>query len=107
MAPAAPLDTLNKVIGAILLGSFVNSTLYMLEIAEVVKYFKKCPNDSKMIKTSIVILLPWDHGAIVRDVQDVCEGVHDLINTLPRDDSQCLAVPSPSPLCHTLSRNLA
>ncbi|KAF8212404.1 hypothetical protein K438DRAFT_1958143 [Mycena galopus ATCC 62051] len=60
MAPAAPLDTLNKVIGALLLGAFVNSMLYMLEILEVIKYFRRFPNDTKTLKCSIVALLLLD-----------------------------------------------
>jgi hypothetical protein len=78
MAPAAPLDTLNKVIGqvpvlclskfprlseglrALLIGAFVNSMLYMLEILEVIKYFRCFPNDTKRLKCSIVTLILLD-----------------------------------------------
>ncbi|KAF7328125.1 hypothetical protein MVEN_02569500 [Mycena venus] len=60
MAPAAPLETLNKVIGALLLGAFANSMLYMLEILEVIKYFRRFPNDPKTLKCSIVVLLLLD-----------------------------------------------
>ncbi|KAJ7342433.1 hypothetical protein DFH08DRAFT_704045 [Mycena albidolilacea] len=78
MAPAAPLDTLNKVIGqvpalclskfsrlsegprALLIGAFVNSMLYMLEILEVIKYFRRFPNDTKTLKCSIVTLVLLD-----------------------------------------------
>ncbi|KAF7328160.1 hypothetical protein MVEN_02573500 [Mycena venus] len=60
MAPTAPLDTLNKVIGALLLGAFVNSMLYMLEVLEVIKYFRRFPNDTKLLKCSIVTLVLLD-----------------------------------------------
>ncbi|KAF8214836.1 hypothetical protein K438DRAFT_2138370 [Mycena galopus ATCC 62051] len=60
MAPAAPLDTLNKVIGALLLGAFANSMLYMLEILEIIKYFRRFPNDTKTLKCTIVALLLLD-----------------------------------------------
>ncbi|KAJ7433478.1 hypothetical protein FB451DRAFT_1572496 [Mycena latifolia] len=60
MGPTAPLDTLNKVIGALMLGTFANSMLYMLEILELIKYFKTFRNDSATIKTCIVILALLD-----------------------------------------------
>ncbi|KAJ7436351.1 hypothetical protein FB451DRAFT_1571095 [Mycena latifolia] len=60
MGPTAPLDTLNKVIGALMLGTFANSMLYMLEILELIKYFKTFRNDSATVKTFIVILALLD-----------------------------------------------
>ncbi|KAJ7708894.1 hypothetical protein B0H17DRAFT_1174192 [Mycena rosella] len=60
MAPTAPLEQLNKVIGALMLGTFVNSMLYMLEILEVIKYYKGFPKDSKTIKACIFTLVLLD-----------------------------------------------
>ncbi|KAJ7601562.1 hypothetical protein B0H17DRAFT_998455 [Mycena rosella] len=60
MAPTAPLEQLNKVIGALMLGTFVNSMLYMLEILEVIKYYKWFSKDSKTIKTCIFTLVLLD-----------------------------------------------
>ncbi|KAJ7689578.1 hypothetical protein B0H17DRAFT_983555 [Mycena rosella] len=60
MAPTAPLEQLNKVIGALMIGTLVNSMVYMLEILEVIKYYKRFPKDSKTIKTCIFTLVLLD-----------------------------------------------
>ncbi|KAJ7166965.1 hypothetical protein C8R46DRAFT_1272078 [Mycena filopes] len=60
MAPTAPLDTLNKVIGAMMVGTFANSMLYMLELLQVIKYFRAFPKDSNALKTIVVLLFILD-----------------------------------------------
>ncbi|KAM0749432.1 hypothetical protein T439DRAFT_357775 [Meredithblackwellia eburnea MCA 4105] len=57
---SAPLSVikslpLDKVLGALLLGSWFNTVLFTIEIVYVWKYFTKCSNDKIMIKAAVAI----------------------------------------------------
>ncbi|KAJ7651132.1 hypothetical protein FB45DRAFT_859745 [Roridomyces roridus] len=60
MTAIAPQETLNKVIGALMLGTLINCMLFMLEILEVHKYFRMYPKDPPVIKVAIAVCLLLD-----------------------------------------------